>query len=260
MNAPNPFARDRREWLRNAAAGLVSLGAAGFAGGGAVRAATPRERRLVETSSPRSAAGLKELVSRAGRRPVPLTPSSALGPYYLVNMPVRSDIRENQTAGLPTRLYVRVIDAATEAPIPGASIDVWHANACGIYSGFAAQGTSGQTWLRGVQYADASGWCLFTSVFPGWYAGRTAHIHARVRRNPAAATVLTTQFFFGNLLDIPAIVVNPAVYQYVPPYSSCGAPQTVNATDPLYDPALTLTAILAQDGNLGLWAGIVVAI
>jgi protocatechuate 3,4-dioxygenase beta subunit len=40
--------------------------------------------------------------------------------------------------------------------------------------------TVGQTWLRGVQLTDAHGLASFTTVYPGFYAGRAPHIHAKV--------------------------------------------------------------------------------
>lgn len=248
--------RGRRSWLMKAGVGIAGVGALGL-GGSVLRAATPTVLTPSRTTRP----DIKELVSeRARGGSIPPTPSSALGPYYLANMPVRSDIRGIMTGGLPVRLYYQVIDANTVQPISGASVDIWHANACGVYSGFSSQNTLGQNWLRGVQYTDAGGWCQFQSVFPGWYQGRTAHIHMRVRRSPNVTTVLTTQGFYGNLWDYPSIQVNPTVYQYISPYAACGAPQTVNATDPLYNASLVHTSIVALDGTFGLWAGMIIAI
>jgi hypothetical protein len=37
------------------------------------------------------------------------------------------------------------------------------------------------TFLRGVQFTDAAGRVSFTTVFPGFYMGRTNHIHFKVR-------------------------------------------------------------------------------
>ena len=40
--------------------------------------------------------------------------------------------------------------------------------------------TDDLTWLRGVQQTDEDGIVEFETIVPGWYAGRTPHIHLRV--------------------------------------------------------------------------------
>ncbi len=160
--------------MKRAGAGLFGLGAASLMAG-VGRAATRGSSPGIVLPSPSPAPSVVGVL--AARRQVAPTPSNALGPNYVANMPVRSDIVETQQ-GLPLRLFCRVINAVTEAPISGATVDAWQANACGIDSGFAAQGTAGQTFLRGVQPTAADGRCWFDTVFPGWYQGTTAHIHA----------------------------------------------------------------------------------
>jgi protocatechuate 3,4-dioxygenase beta subunit len=256
--ADNPFhlpAGDRRAWLKHTGAGLVGLSTVGMLPSSA-RAAARSGRAL---AAPAAVGANNPVLVEFSRRVGPgMTPSTTLGPYYLANMPVRSDITAGQT-GLPVRLFYLVLDFATLSPIPGATVDIWQANSCGIYSGFASQGTLGQNWLRGIQSTDANGIAVFDSVFPGWYVGRTAHIHARVRRT-AAATPLTTQFFFDDLLGYPGLQVNPLVYQYIAPYAQCGAPQTLNQNDPIYNAALSQISLLRNDGTFGLWAGLVIII
>ena len=39
---------------------------------------------------------------------------------------------------------------------------------------------SNETWLRGVQVADADGKVAFTTIVPGCYSGRWPHIHFEV--------------------------------------------------------------------------------
>jgi hypothetical protein len=91
----------------------------------------------------------------------------------------------------------------------GALIDTWHCDASGLYSDEAAfnpgggtgtVSTAGQKFLRGYQITDDAGQVKFLTIYPGWYSGRTIHIHVRVRTY-SGATVLdnfTTQLFFDD--------------------------------------------------------------
>lgn len=137
------------------------------------------------------------------------------GPFYLEPSLIRRDVTEGRP-GAALELAVQVVDAACR-PMPGARVDIWHCDALGNYSGYAHQGsenTSGQTFLRGTQMADARGIVTFSTIYPGWYPGRTTHIHHKVfldRRN-----VLTGQIFFPDALS-------QRIYGSVQPYSSRGA-------------------------------------
>ena len=82
-----------------------------------------------------------------------LTPQSIEGPFYLDPRLVRAEIAEGR-AGVPLRVDLRVIDGATCKPSERARVDIWHADAKGIYSGYEGQGdkqelsTAGQKFLR----------------------------------------------------------------------------------------------------------------
>ncbi len=84
-----------------------------------------------------------------------LTPEQMEGPFYLAGDMVRRDITDG-LPGHPLRLGVRVVDAACE-PIPGAVVDIWHADVDGDYSGYI-DGTAGDdagegtTFLRGPRH------------------------------------------------------------------------------------------------------------
>lgn len=157
-----------------------------------------------------------------------LTPQSESGPYYLDPKLVRAEIAEDRP-GVPLRLRLRVIEAGSCAPLPGARVDIWHCDARGVYSGYPGQSDthkldqSGKTFLRGTQMADAAGWAGFRTIYPGWYAGRATHIHFRVFVDEA--TVLTGQTFFPEAL-------NEFIYTNVPDYT--GRPKqrlVINAND-----------------------------
>ncbi|MGO8658631.1 protocatechuate 3,4-dioxygenase, partial [Rhizobium ruizarguesonis] len=72
-------------------------------------------------------------------------------------------------------------------PIENADVEIWHADVRGVYSGRAAgmcnpddEAARNAGFLRGRQITDADGVANFLSVYPGWYGGRTPHIHLRV--------------------------------------------------------------------------------
>jgi protocatechuate 3,4-dioxygenase beta subunit len=161
-----------------------------------------------------------------------LTPEQTEGPFYLAGDMVRRDITEGRT-GHPLRLGIRVVDAGCE-PVPGALVDVWHCDVDGDYSGFAdgagsaddaAEGTS---FLRGSQVANDDGIVEFATIYPGWYTGRTVHVHVKAHLD--GTTVLTSQLYFPE--DVTDDVHAAA------PYASHGTRDTRNEDDAIAgDPA-----------------------
>lgn len=156
-----------------------------------------------------------------------LTPQSIEGPFYRDPWLVRSDIREGRK-GVPLRLRLRVIEADCTA-LPDARVDVWHCDAQGIYSGYPGQGdsraidTSGETFLRGTQDTDKSGWVTFETIYPGWYPGRATHIHIKVFLDER--TLLIGQIYFPDAL-------NEFLYTQVPAYGGRKLERlTVNTND-----------------------------
>jgi protocatechuate 3,4-dioxygenase beta subunit len=151
-----------------------------------------------------------------------LTPELTEGPYYIADEAVRRNITEGKP-GVPLTLRLGVVDATTCAPIKGAAVDVWHADAGGVYSGFGA-GSSSRTFLRGVQRTDAKGLAVFQTVYPGWYPGRAVHIHVKV--HVGGSTVHTGQLFFpDSLTDV--------VYRQSP-YRSRPNRDTLNTSDGIF--------------------------
>jgi len=63
-------------------------------------------------------------------------------------------------------------------------VEIWHADTDGEYhppsNGPASQYSADDLKLRGHVLANAEGRYEFTSVYPGYYPGRTRHIHVRV--------------------------------------------------------------------------------
>lgn len=170
------------------------------------------------------------------------------GPFYIPHPLVRANITEDRP-GVPLRLHVSVVDVATCAPPDQPLwVDIWHADALGVYSGWAAHAEAGAAaswalddhdrpstppshggpphhggppphhdpitpdrWLRGVQpLTPSTGLATFSTIFPGWYVGRTTHIHVRVHAGNATVaggemlgggrTAHTGQVFFADEL------------------------------------------------------------
>ena len=115
-----------------------------------------------------------------------LSPEQTEGPYYIDGEKLRRDITEGRP-GVPLLLRLRVVDASTCKPIKGAAVDIWHCDALGVYSGFGS-GSGNRTFMRGIQKTDATGLARFRSVWPGWYQGRTVHIHVKVHVAATSST------------------------------------------------------------------------
>jgi protocatechuate 3,4-dioxygenase beta subunit len=179
-----------------------------------------------------------------------LTPEMTIGPYFVDERLQRSDIREDGAGtpfiadALPLYLTINATSSiATDCPpLAGVQIDVWHCHAGGLYSDEQANGTIGETWLRGYQLTDANGNVTFTTIYPGWYAGRTIHIHAMARYYDTAGNTtyqFTTQLFFDDATS-DIVLANY-------PYNTRGNRTTTNQNDGIYDAAMLLN--LTSDGS-----------
>jgi len=149
-----------------------------------------------------------------------LTPEQTEGPYFLDGDRVRRDITEGKP-GAPLVLRLRVLDVSTCRSIRRAAVDVWHCDAAGVYSG--VQGNTG-TFLRGIQRTDAKGLAVFRTIYPGWYPGRTVHVHVKVALG--GNVVHTGQLYFPD-------GVTDAVYGRRP-YSRRPNRSTRNAADSIF--------------------------
>jgi protocatechuate 3,4-dioxygenase beta subunit len=151
-----------------------------------------------------------------------LTPEQTEGPYYIAGEKLRRNITEGRP-GAPMLLRTFVVDASTCRPIKNAAVDIWHADAGGIYSGFGS-GASNRTFMRGIQRTNTKGLAEFRTVYPGWYQGRTVHIHVKV--HIGGNVVHTGQLYFPDSLT-------DAVYRRAP-YSARPGRDTRNAADMIY--------------------------
>ena len=164
-----------------------------------------------------------------------LTPEVTEGPYWIDDKLTRRDVREGKP-GLPLVLEFTIVSARTCRPIHAADVEIWHCDATGNYSGFDAGSGGGgpgggsgpetkTRYLRGHQRSDAAGKASFLTVFPGWYPGRTPHVHMKVHVGNDRV-VHTGQVFFNE-------AVTTAVYKQAP-YSRHGQPDTSHARDNVY--------------------------
>jgi protocatechuate 3,4-dioxygenase beta subunit len=164
-------------------------------------------------------------------------PAMTEGPYFVDEKLNRSDIRSDPSdgsvrEGLPLQLAFRVSQVSSNgcAPLAGAGVDVWHCDALGVYSDVNDPGfnTQGSKFLRGYQVTDADGLAQFITIYPGWYPGRTVHIHFKIRSEAGPGSVFdfTSQLFFDDALT-------DQVYAQ-PPYASRGQRTLRNEGDNIF--------------------------
>jgi protocatechuate 3,4-dioxygenase beta subunit len=138
---------------------------------------------------------------------------------------VRSDITSSfgsasgAADGVPMMLRMTIIDVATEQPVEGAAVYVWHCDAEGRYSLYS-DGAEDENYLRGVQIADAAGSVTFTSIYPACYAGRWPHIHYEVYPSEESITDADNKIATSQLA-LPDDV-NQAVYADARYHASAG--------------------------------------
>jgi len=73
-------------------------------------------------------------------------------------------------------LNIALLSGGAHRPLEQARVDIWQADLAGDYS--PEEGAD--PWLRGCQMTDDCGDARFLTIFPGWYSGRTPHIHFKV--------------------------------------------------------------------------------
>ena len=199
--------------------------------------AAPQPTNAAATTAASSAATLPSCIVR---------PAVTEGPYFVDEKLNRSDIRSDPTTGAVkdgapfalTFLVSRVTGSACAA-LSGATVDIWHCDALGVYSDATdpSFNTKGQKFLRGYQTTDATGKAQFTTIYPGWYQGRAVHIHFKIR---TATSEFTSQLFFEDAL-------NTLVFAQLP-YSQKGTQAVMkNAADGIYKSQLLLA--VTKNGN-----------
>jgi protocatechuate 3,4-dioxygenase beta subunit len=175
----------------------------------------------------------------AGGKACLVRPAQTPGPYYVDEMLERSDIRDDPATGVvkegvPLRVAFNVSWARVGEcePVTNAVVDLWQCDALGQYGDVldsaGAFDTRGERWLRGFQRTDAAGHVEFRTIYPGWYAGRTVHLHFKVRVGDPSTPSLefTSQLYFFETVNDAVMVQDP--------YASRGARSTINIQDGIY--------------------------
>jgi len=188
---------------------------------------------------------------RAATPQCTLMPEQEEGPYYIDGALLRGDIREEK-AGVPLKLRIALVDAKRCAPLEKAALDIWHCDATGVYSGFTSSGggppggrgrggpprarvTDETRFLRGVQLTDKQGIAEFQTLYPGWYAGRTIHIHLKVR---VGGSAVGQRYSDGHVSHTGQVFLPEELTEQIAklnPYSShSGVHRTLQSEDQIF--------------------------
>jgi protocatechuate 3,4-dioxygenase beta subunit len=187
-----------------------------------------RAQQMLDGRTPFTRKQLDAFVNRMGGATLSCvrTPETNEGPFYYESSLERRSLVEGHQ-GVPLRLGIvaaGVVGQSACLPLSGAVVDVWQTDGLGLYSNVGHDlqtvDTTAQTFLRGHQVTDESGYVEFDTVVPGWelvpapeplkVLRRTTHIHVKVFHE---RQVVTTQLYLPDpLLD--------ELYAGVEPYKS----------------------------------------
>jgi uncharacterized protein (TIGR03437 family) len=206
-------------------------------------------RAALFTPSPRLAMDVSQLscVTR---------PALTEGPFFVDERLNRSDIRSDPSNGtvkpgvpLKIRFNIGRLSGTSCTALVGAFVDLWQTDAAGGYSDVSGQGNPnnlGQKFLRGYQITDSNGTVEFTTIYPGWYPGRTVHLHYKVRLLAGATRTydFTSQLAFDDALTDQVFTQAP--------YNARPNRTTRNNNDGIYQSAgATILLNLTADGAGG---------
>ncbi|WP_327088008.1 intradiol ring-cleavage dioxygenase [Nonomuraea sp. NBC_01738] len=203
-----------------------------------------------------------------------LSPSTTQGPYYFDADKIRSDIREDRP-GVELKIAIKVQDSEKCAPVADAVVEIWHCDAAGVYSGAEKMSTGGggqpggqpptgrpsgsppvggpsgdmrdltpqddKRYLRGAQVTGKDGIVQFTTIWPGWYRGRTVHVHAMV--HVGDDRTLTTQVMFDEALNTEVFTAEP--------YNTHTGRDTLNSNDSIFKDNMLMKVVKSGNGYQG---------
>lgn len=224
---------DRKEFLKG-------IGLMGLAATGATLFACTTDNDLLETGETGTTSGSGSSsgsTTTSTSSDCAVTNSETAGPFP-TKSPAdyeRVDITGDRSGiDLAINIVVRDVNNSC-AVLENAIVDIWHCDAAGNYSeygGSGMQSTNYQNYhfLRGRQVSNAEGVVKFQSIFPGWYNGRSTHIHVHIY-NATGTSLLVTQIAFPEGSDSAVVAVNAASsYGYTKEMSG----YTYNANDNVF--------------------------
>jgi protocatechuate 3,4-dioxygenase beta subunit len=147
------------------------------------------------------------------------TENNIEGPYYRPGAPMRAALADSGTKGTPLVVRGRVVAEDCRAPLVGALLDIWQADADGRYDNDGHDGSrEGPIQLRGKVLTAEDGSYEFRSIVPGRYLNgpqyRPSHVHVKV--SAPGRRPLTTQLYFEgdpyNAVDPfirPSLIMRP---------------------------------------------------
>lgn len=159
------------------------------------------------------------------------SPSETAGPFPIKTPAdlVRENIVGNKT-GIPLLIKFTIQNTNNNClALQGVLVDIWQCDAKGNYSEYSGQldgDFTSEHFLRGRQTTDGDGNASFISIYPGWYPGRTPHLHVEIKNN-SGSSLLTTQVSFPE--DVSKTVYATSGYN--------GDADTNNSNDGIVDAA-----------------------
>ena len=213
-----------------------------------------RREALIALGSAAGAAVWPFALARAQAPACIVRPQQTEGPYFLDTGLERSDIRTDPATGsaepgVPLRIAFNVsrLDAQGCRALSDAQVELWQCNAHGIYSGVRDHQADarGRAFLRGYQRTNPAGSASFVTIYPGWYPGRTVHLHftIRARATGTRSDVFTSQLYFDDRLSDEIFTQAP--------YAERGPRTARNAGDGIYRRGgAQLTLAVKPEGKL----------
>ena len=136
-----------------------------------------------------------------------ITASQTVGPFFAFSLTAKSlgQMRQQQTVGEPVRLVIRLFDGQG-APVPDGIIELWQADASGIYDhpDDKQQHAADATFCGfGRMATDQTGTCVFETIRPGKVAGQgdtrqAPHINVVVLARGMLLPLFTRVYFAGE--------------------------------------------------------------
>ncbi len=178
------------------ATGLISCG--GGSSNSGSNAASSSSSNTLSTSS-HATTPISSSTASSSSGICTLIPTETIGPFPLStlldnSLVLRENVAEDKT-GVPLQVNIKLVNINDSCKPVSAYVYIWHCDKDGLYSGYSQSnnaGQSGKTYCRGVQYTDTGGVAHFTTIYPGWYAGRITHIHFQIFLTAYGSTARST--------------------------------------------------------------------